>query len=346
MKHKIILPIFLLLALLSCKEDNHLINKNTISFSKFPSEKLISFKELYDFKEGVPSKLIIVDSVLIIHNNIKGSKSFLYNYYINNNTVSKGYLNKGRGPNEALGVRSIGIKGNTLWVYDVTLKKILTIDKKTAIVNNVKIVFNEYPYKEYFYAMSFKDSLNYFTIGDKKSNLKIKEKNLISDKQMNEFGEFGNIPKNMSIGSYKSAHQSFIFVKPSSDKLVLSYRFTDTMEMFNIKTGKSTAIQGPEVFNVSFEPIRETMLKTDKTRCAFIDGSVTDKYIYLAYSGASYNNPNKYSGKSIYIYDWDGNPIRKLNFKKNISTFTISKDDNTIYAYDIDTGFIINANIN
>ncbi len=61
---------------------------------------------------------------------------------------------------------------------------------------------------------------------------------------------------------------------------------------------------------------------------------------------------NSYSLKSgalsngYYIYDWDGNPIRKLILNKYIQGMAVSKDNKTLYAFDVNTGFLIRATIN
>ncbi|MBW6481034.1 MAG: TolB-like 6-bladed beta-propeller domain-containing protein, partial [Bacteroidales bacterium] len=48
----------------------------------------------------------------------------------------------------------------------------------------------------------------------------------------------------------------------------------------------------------------------------------------------------------IYVYDWNGNPIRKLNFDRQIEGIAVSKDDKTLYAYDVNSGFLIKSDIN
>ena len=124
----------------------------------------------------------------------------------------------------------------------------------------------------------------------------------------------------------------------------------DQIEIFNTKKQTSRVIQGPEGYDVEFQPMKVgenyVMSPNNKTRYAFINGAVTDNNIYLAYSGSLFLDENSYFGKSIYVYDWEGNPIRKLIFKKNILSLTVSDDDKTIFAYDANKGFIVQANIN
>ena len=87
------------------------------------------------------------------------------------------------------------------------------------------------------------------------------------------------------------------------------------------------------------------MKRTEKTRFAFVNGTVTNKYIYISYSGLLCRDKNSHYGKCVYVYDWDGNPIRKLVFNRFIEGLVVSDDDKTMYAYDVNTGFIIQSNI-
>src|SRR5690606_40383400 len=76
---------------------------HSILFSEFPETSNITFNTLFNFKEGIPNKLHIVDSTLVIHNRRSSNSNFLfYNYNLNSGNLSKGYISSGRGPNEIL----------------------------------------------------------------------------------------------------------------------------------------------------------------------------------------------------------------------------------------------------
>lgn len=336
----------LALFLIGCSHKSHILNENTISFSKFIREDKISFSDIYEYKDGVAGMLELVDSTLIILNVGQGNNYFLNNYSLKSGQLSKGYLSQGKGPGEAIGVRGIGLNGNTLWFYDISLKKIMTIDKTKAIGNNMIISFNEYPVKGDHYMIGFKDSLHYFGVGSKNSAFKIQEVELISSKETNEYGKFSIVPNNIPFISFKFAYETFIFTKPTGDKIVLPYRFLDAIEIYDIKTQTSVLMHGPEGFDVKFKPLPNGIERTKETRFAFVNGAVTNKYIYMSYSGRSCDQNNSYYGNCVYVYDWDGNPIRKLVIDRQIEGLVVSADDKTMYAYDINSGFLIESNIN
>ncbi|NMH87590.1 hypothetical protein HHX25_08745 [Flavivirga sp. Y03] len=311
------------------------------------------FKKTYEFKEGAVGAIHALDSNLILFNNgSKNDNPFFYNYSINNNKISKGYINKGKGPNEALGGMTSGLVNNTLWLYDITLKKIITISNINELINDDYLLFREYPIKERFYMISLKDSLNFYGVGSFNTKPKIQEIELTTNKEVDSFGFFESYPKKIPFSAYKSAHESFIFIKSiSRDKIVLAYRFTDAIEIFDLKTRESKVIQGPEVYNTQFTSIDAggnnfIMGVTEETRRSFVNGTVTDKYIYLAYSGSRFNTINSYLSNTVYVYDWNGNPIKKFLLDREILSLTVSKNNKTMYAYDVSTGFIVESNIN
>ncbi|MGV8139560.1 MAG: BF3164 family lipoprotein [Mangrovibacterium sp.] len=334
----------LFLVLQSCSPKEPLRNR-TISFSTFEKEDTILFRDIYEFKEGVAGMMRLVDSTLIIFNVSDGADHFLYNYSLEKGRLFGSYLKKGRGPGEAIGIGGIGINGNSLWIQDVSLKKIMTIDKNKAVDDRVFRVFNEYKVKEYPGKADFKDSLHYFSTGSEDSDFRIQEFDLTLDRKINGYAKYDNIPDDISFDSFKSAHQTFIFSKPAGDKVVLPYRFMDALGIFDIQTGQGLIVHGPEGYEVKFKPLEKGMVRTDETRFAFVNGAVTNRYIYVSYSGMPCNTDQSSHGRSIYVYDWNGNPQRKLILNRLIEGFVVSDDDRVLYAYDVNTGFLIQANI-
>ncbi|MDD4755786.1 MAG: BF3164 family lipoprotein [Prolixibacteraceae bacterium] len=336
------------LFLFSCRPENIVLNENIVLFSKFSEEDKISFNNICEYKKGAVGMLELVDSVLIIFNVNEGAKYFLNNYSLNSDQIFKKYLSAGKGPGEVIGARGIGINNNFLWVQDITLKKILTLEKTNALSEDTLVSFNEHPVNEDYYMIDFKDKFHYFGVGFEHSAYKIQEVDLVSGKIINEIGTFDHKPDDLEFSAVKTAYQCFIHVKPTGDKIVLAYRFTDAIEIFDLKAQKNMLIHGPERFNADFQPAKNTMYRTDKTRFAFVGGggTVTDNYIYMCYSGDLAKKSGATYAKYIYVYDWDGNPVRKLILDRQIEGLAVSEDDSVIYAFDVNTGFLIQAKIN
>jgi hypothetical protein len=334
-----------------CKHNDKIVLHDDItSFSKFPSENNISFKELYEYNKGNPKHIYLVDSTLIIFNRSRNIDSFFYNYSLKNNQLSKGYLKVGRGPNEAIGAFCAGVINNNLWAFDLTLQKMFTTNKEIAIANN-NPSFNTFKLEKEIYEIAVLDSSRFLINGMSDSKFKIQEIDN-TGKILNQYGEFTHIPQKMPLNVLKEASHSRFLLRPSGGKFAVSYSHTDILEIYDVrKQYKSIAIQGPSNFNIDFKVNKKGKYNyfeyTNETKKAFLAGSATDRYIYLIYSGANFGAKNDWNcGKYIYVYDWNGNPIKKLNLDRRISGLAVSKDDKTMYSYDADKGFLVEAKIN
>lgn len=344
--------VFFVLNLSSCQSKDIRLNENASVFSSFPKESELTFTKLFDFNKGVAFYIHIVDSTLILFNEQGQEDFFFYNYSLSSNTLSKGYLRGGRGPSEGIGVATTGVIDHTLWAYDVTLRKGLSIDVNKALKHNKDsiVTFQEHAMPSTYYRTVYKDAEHYLGVGSFDSEYKIQEVELATKKQVTEFGTFKNVPTNMEFNSYKYAHQSLPFMKPDGKKVVLMYRFTDAIEIFDLKTKEGKSIHGPEGYPVEFEPLNTgeffVSKRTPKTRFAFVGGTVTDQYIYAIYSGKLEEDLNPFFGQTVFVYDWDGNPVKKINLDRIVQAPAVTNDDKTLYAYDLNTGFILKANLN
>lgn len=336
------------LVLIGCKHKSAIKEDNKFLFSEFPIEDTLSFNNISEYKAGAAGMMKLVDSTLIIFNVNQGANYFLQNFSIKNRKYSKGYLKNGKGPGEAIGGSGIGIIGDSLWMLDVTLKRILSTAIGNGLSDNPNYPFTQFAVKQDYYMIGFKDYQHYFGVGSEKSLFKIQEVDLSSGNVINEYGKYEKASEEMDLRALKAAHECFIHVKPSREKLVLAYRFTDAIEIFDTKTYKSIFIHGPERFDAEGESNGSHWYRTNKTRFAFVSGggTVTNKFIYMLYSGSFTSNRNLRYANCIYVYDWDGNPIRKLVLDKQIEGLVVSEDDKMIYAYDVNSGYIMRSSIN
>ena len=283
---------------------------------------------------------------------------FFSNYALKNSRLSKGYLSKGNGPNELISGGRAGIVDDKLWIYDVNLKKIVTVDIKNVIANNTFSPSKEYKVKDYYSNIVFADSLHF--CGDGKlispSRSKLEKINLISGKKTGNYGEYRKLSSDLKLETIADIYSSITLLKPSGGKIVMGYLYSDLIEIYNVVTGKCMAIQGPEKFDVYFEQKNNSsqyyMGKNMKTRRGFVGGTVTDKYIYMVYSGHKIEDRSKEDrfkfqhGKTVFVYDWEGNPVKKLILDRLIGgCLGVSKDDKTLYSFDENTGYIIKADI-
>jgi hypothetical protein len=259
---------------------------------------------------------------------------------------SSPYIHKGRGKNEILGLATMGFSDSYLWLNDFTGKKMMLIDKDKVIdgsINNlVKTSFNT----NRNYRSILIDNLQIITTGNKNSKFKVQIIDLTTGNVNEEFGELKFFSDELPFHIINQASYSQTLLKPTKDKLVFAYIHTDIVEIFDLNTKKSISLQGPEKFDTDFKIYKNVWFENEKTRVAFVDGTATNKYIYLLYSGKNFSDENAYKGNYLFVYDWKMNPIKKIKLNKEVYQICISKDDKTIYSYDEIAKHVVYAEIN
>lgn len=344
---RIFLIIIISLCLISCKKSNQIIISDNIkTFSQFPKEYKIEFEKLVEFKLENPRQIIAIDSTLILGNYARGQKYYLQNYSLSTGKFSNPYIHKGRARNEILGLATMGFLDNYLWLNDFTGKKMMLIDKDKVIKDSIISLENTSFKTNRNFRSILIDSLQIIATGNKKSKFKVQIIDLTTGNINEEFGELKFFSDELPVHIINQATYSQTLLKPTKDKLVLAYINTDVIEIFDLKTKRSISLQGPEKFDSDFKIYNNVWFENEKTRVAFIDGTATNKYIYLLYSGKNFSNENAYKGSYLFVYDWKLNPIKKIKLNKEVYQICITNDDKTLYSFDEDSKYIVSANIN
>jgi len=334
--------------LTSCGQKD-VADSDTLVFSKFQKEKRVKFENFYHFKHGTARKFYQTDSSFIVWNARGDDGYFFYQYKFPKMDSVAAYLKMGRGKGETLAPLSGGIYKNTLWIYDMVMKKVIVKDLATsASLSNV----NEYHPLGSFFSTQLQDSLKLLVTGARDTTShKIKQLDLITGKEINRFGSYNDVPDGIPLAAWKQANESQLFINPNSKKVALAYRLTDKVEIFDLNNNKDIkTIKGPENFKAEFTAYkssdnRDLVQRNDKSRFAFLSGHASEKYIYLLYSGNNHESEHRDNGRYIFVYDWDGKPLLKLTLDRYISSFTVSKDGNTLYGFDVATNYIVKAKI-
>ena len=346
--------LFFLLFSYSCvsNKKSDINNKNEISlsseiitFSEFPVNEKVQFTELFNYTKGVPNNIECKDSTLVIINMSRKCDYYCYNYYLKRDKLSSGYLKKGKGPNEALGSFTSGINSSQLWVHDLLKKKVHTINVEEALSENGIKEFKSYDLASDFFHLCLLEDSCYWGVGDYMSKKQITVGNLAKSIEHKYISDYQYIPNDVPSEVFKEAYSSIILSKPDNSKVVLAYRFTDVIEIFDTQSYKKVTIQGPHNFSAKYSigenPSRKYMEKIKTTRKAYVNGCVTDKYIYLIYAGGASQDKNWSYGNQIYVFNWQGKPIRRIYFDRIIYALGVSRNNQTLYSYDMETGQLI-----
>ncbi|NER03185.1 MAG: hypothetical protein F6K17_11400 [Okeania sp. SIO3C4] len=330
--------------------DNQIKVSNEIKhFDKFPIEKKMKVEDVIEYDKDAVLRMHIQDSILVLHKRNKKDGFYFENINLKTKKAVHEYIRKGRGANESLGGFNSGFINDYLWMFDLTGGNINFIKKKEAFSSKVPSIV-KHKIQNSVYSLVVLDTVNYITVGDDTSRFKIQKRDIKTGKVLKEYGTFENVDSQVPVNALQSAFESPAFLKPDGSKLVTSFRFTDVIEIYDLKNEfRSKTIQGPINFDVDFTlkkyGSRNIFLMNSKTRMAFHGGStVTNRFIYLCFSGNTSEEDKNLSTKQIFVYDWNGNPVKRLYSDFNIYGIAV-RNDETLYAYDADNGRIVEINI-
>jgi hypothetical protein len=78
---------------------------------------------------------------------------------------------------------------------------------------------------------------------------------------------------------------------------------------------------------------KEVAARDNNTRFAFLRGKVTNRYIYLLYSGYNSESEHLHYGQQLFVYDWQGKPVEKIALQDDVLDFAVTADDKVLYTY-------------
>ncbi|MBC7760072.1 MAG: hypothetical protein H7069_14525 [Phormidesmis sp. FL-bin-119] len=343
MNHKSIL-LLAIISLMGCSNLKQSLYNGPL-FNKFPSAETVKGKKYMTLANAVPRRLFIYKDQLITANRSETEDHLFSFYELATKKLIKHQIGFGTHFGEVMSPLSIGLIKNKLWSHDITANKIVAIDLDSK--EKVKQV-EEFKLLDMVYSLQLKDSLIYYTSGHSKLNSKVQSFSIRNNMLLDQFGKYDNVPENIPLSAWKTANESFLFMKPDGTKLVSALRFADQLEFFDLASKTSKVIKGPENIELRFDVFKHEGIdigtRNDETRFGFLNGFATNRFIYLLYSGQLEVGKNFKYGKYIYVYAWDGRPIKKISLPNFASCITIV-NDNELYWFDVNTNAVMNAPI-
>lgn len=350
MKAKIIFLYFtIILTFITCG-NKIAIKEKAFTFDKFPIESYLNESNYLEIESiKVDGFMLYQDSLLIIRNAANSSKWHFSVTNLNSKTYITNILESGRQPEQAMGFLSYGIFDQNLWVYDIIKNQVIIGNLDSIADGNTR--FNQnMSMPSFYYAAQLTNSQELIGSGDYQSDYWITKIDLSNGLKTKQFGPYTTDPDYLWTTPQKMAYESFLFLKSSNDKCVVAGRYSDRIQIFDLNTGSSKIIKGPENYEPELLTLKgndgkELSVRGQNTRYAFVKGKTTDQYIYLLYSGNNHESQHLHYGKYIYVYDWNGTPVKKITLSDYMLDFVISSDDSKLYTYNPKTKYIMHANL-
>lgn len=323
----------------SSEEKNIKINENELEIEDFQIIESLSFKKYFDYIGGTPYNFITSDSGLYIHDKDGKNNKIVHFYNFQKQELTESFIGKGNGLYESFSPKTLSLKNGHFMLFEFTMKKV--IDK-----NLLNGEFREINLPNYFDKIKILNNDYLIGSGSHESKKKFQILNRSNGELVEEFGDFTKSPENLNSEALKNYFQFSMEINPNEFLVASAYRWHDCIEIFNIQTKESFSIKGPFqidnfdalLVNQSGELIFD---RGPEVQHCFISASVSKNYIYVLFSGKRDKEENAFFGKEVFIYDWNGKPIKKIILDREVMTISVSPDDKKLYAFDIDTSEVL-----
>lgn len=315
--------------------------KTQADFITFPAVYTAVESKLCATGLTTPDRMAIYrDSLLLVVNNLNRNPHHVTVYDITKRSAVNNVMPATRKKGGALSFMTLGVTDSLLWIFDVAKNAFVVGNMDTLVTGKRDVTaYSEYPVKPqtfYYDAMLLNRdeallSANYDT--DEKL-VYVNFRDSSRNKMILSYQQDTNIG---SSRINKMAYESFMLLKPDQKKLVLASRYADQFELIDPGTGKYKKVRGPLGLVPRLDPFKENTGVTvgtpgEQTVYGFLKGHVTPKYFYLLFSGYNVRSPHRFYGNKIFVYDWEGNPVKQFNLKDDIVDFSVSSDDKLLYT--------------
>ena len=314
-------------------------------FTKFPVERPLAETNYFKINNlPVDGLCLYADSLLFIRNATGSSPNHFSLFNLRRQSFLSAHVASGGKYGQATSFISYGVSNGYLWAYDIMKDKIILSDLDQVLYGKNNPV-REMAVPSFYYSIQLLNDSGIVASGDYDSDYKVAQLTLSTGHIEKQIAPWSFDPKAPSPRARKMGYESFLLLQPSGGKCALACRYADQLEIIDLDFRQSKIIKGPE----NYEPAvmvmkgndgKELSARNSDTRYAFVKGKVTDQFIYLLYSGNNHNSSHLYYGKSIYVYDWNGNPVQKINLTGYVLDFVVTKDDSLLYTYDPASNYI------
>lgn len=332
---RLLLPILSIFFIASCSNKNKVKNFD----SSFPISRRLTSTECLDsnFIWGRPWLIHYSDSSIIAYDDIGDSLFTLLD--LRTESVVR-FGRKGEGVNEFLQPFSFHyiLSDSLVGIYDVFKRELFELN-----LRNIKKKYIEFP-------VIIKDTLNsidvcptkydtYTGIGFYEHNMLSLSGKHIGRKYFFEYPYKDEREKHISNRLRGMAYQGTFRSNPLLDKFLFAVNSAPMFFLYSVDSEKIVEIYRyiggyPEYRTEENKSGRSTPMSA-KNKMAFVNAYATDKYIYLLYSGKSYEEIGIkcFDGNVIYQMTWSGEPVCKYELDTPISIFCVSSSDDMIYAF-------------
>jgi len=261
----------------------------------------------------------------------------------NKNTFQnyRSFFRRGNGPNEykSAGTFSLDKKLRLLWITDFSKIRIVGyyIDSLLEFPDCKPAFTNPLPSKLHPLMGMENYNSQLFAIPDPRGEVQLYF--------FNRKGEEISVMNKMDLKDYDNSFFSDLTrthnkIHADKNKMVMVYRFFDRMIIRDLKDSSFAETIGPD----HIDPQKQLGLY-DHQRLYGYDGKpkFDDKYIYALYTGTpgakvdfDLGKVSAVYPKIIHVFNWNGQPVMRLNLDHEISSFVHDRENKRVIAFSVD----------
>lgn len=314
-----------------CQIDDLFTNRIFLEYEKIPSNGYIW---------GTPMDMIYCDSAIIVFDE-KSEDGLFHLGDLNDLDSIYDFGKKGQGVNEFLMPFDIQLFGkSSISVYDL-YKKTLNVmnisDVKNRISNFSVLTKDTIPGTIKVFPTAFNTFVSLGFYED--CMFRLWGTGLIEEEHFMEYPYKDGDEKQIANRLRGMAYQGIIRLNPFMDKFVYAVNTSEIIHFYKIN---NTDISLIKKYEMNY-PIYKTQVEGDmraapissSNNSTFISLCISPKYVYGLYSGKNFkeNGLETLAGTIIYVFDWNGEAIKKYELNVPVTLISVDNKDEMLYAF-------------
>ena len=325
--------------LCGCHRSEELSDFNRL-FAQKPEIKLsIRSSNIKSDDVGVPIYFACIDSLIIVSGMFESN--FITVYNTNNGQVVNRFASKGQGPDEFLGIGGLYFSNDHLLIHSTKPNRMVYVHKSDLLESNVS--FRKVNFKEndvsYIRISPVSDGLFMGTVRmlnnyDSRAQFALADEN---GEFLREVDRYSLNRELESVPNYDLAmgFQGTLAPSPDGHYALYSGSHHGVLKFFSfngnnpqkikeyvIAFPKFTSRSNPNILLYAVGPSNESIGGT-------ISVAVSDDSYYVLFS----QQPREYKSNIIYVFDFQGEPVKKILLDEPVNKIVYSKEDNSLFAY-------------
>ena len=328
--------LFIVFSLSSCDDNkkNFFVDSKTFDIEDLKISKLEGTVMQFNDTIWNPVRINVIDTLLFLGNR---STEYVFDIYnLKNNTKINECLKIGQGPDDFVYPQIVQSAGDNVWIYDMQLTKAKEFTVSDLLESNLPVSKN-------IISLNNMVLRNVAVLSDGAVLASVNSRTRGGFNLYNPAGllldSIGDYPE-LTSGTLSDIEKLMSFqcrfATNLTDRIFLSYSFSDLIEVYDFKGKCINRMHGPHRRQLkmglrsSGEVTGAAPIKGETYHC-YSSPVYAGNEVFVSYFGELSENFEGQNDKII-VFDWNGKPLRMYELDTPIFTFTVDHKNKIIYG--------------